>query len=131
MPTIPVSTLLLGDDFSVDQINEANPSPVSQAQVRQRYTIQLPYLGIIGYGAPVFLVNGNHEQGARYLLNGTPNSVAVWAQNSRNALLTARARRVLLGESRGRAQYRLAAQLLRVDVGRCAVPVARSHARAK
>jgi len=68
---------MLGEDFSVGQINEANPSAVNQAQVRQRYTIQLPYLGIIGKGAPMFLVNGNHEQGARYLLNGTPNSVAV------------------------------------------------------
>jgi len=30
------------------------------------------------------LVNGNHEQAARYLLDGTPNNVAVWAQNARN-----------------------------------------------
>jgi len=55
-----------GDDFSVDQINEANPSAVTQALVRQRYTIQRPHLGVIG--------------------KGTPNSVAVWAQHSRIAL---------------------------------------------
>jgi hypothetical protein len=30
-------------------------------------------------------VNGNHEQAARYLLDGTPDNVAVWAQNARNA----------------------------------------------
>ncbi len=70
-----------GDDFSVDTID---PTIVSDVLVTQRYLIQRPYLGIIGKSAPVFLVNGNHEQAARYLLNGTPNSVAVWAQNARN-----------------------------------------------
>mgnify|MGYP003339842796 CR=1 FL=1 len=40
--------------------------------------------GIIGASAPIFLVNGNHEQAARYILDGTPNNVAVWAQNARN-----------------------------------------------
>ncbi len=33
----------------------------------------------------MFLVNGNHEQAAGYLLDGTPNNVAVWAQNARNS----------------------------------------------
>jgi hypothetical protein len=78
--------VMLGDDFSVDAINQANPAAVTQAQVRQRYTLQRPYLGIVGAGAPVFLVNGNHEQAARYLLDGTANNVAVWAQNARNSL---------------------------------------------
>ena len=41
-------------------------------------------MGIVGASAPVFLTNGNHEQAARYLLDGTPNNVAVWAQNARN-----------------------------------------------
>ncbi|MBL9209507.1 MAG: hypothetical protein JNL92_03515, partial [Opitutaceae bacterium] len=54
--------LTSGDDFSVDTINQANPRAVTQPQVVQRYTIQRPYLGIIGRSAPVFLVNGNHEQ---------------------------------------------------------------------
>lgn len=70
-----------GDDFSVDTLN---PATITQAQVVERYTIQRPYLGVIGKSAPVFLVNGNHEQAARYLLDGTPNNVAVWAQNARN-----------------------------------------------
>ncbi|MBI5691124.1 MAG: metallophosphoesterase [Verrucomicrobia bacterium] len=76
--------LTSGDDFSVDTINQANPRAVTQPQVEQRYVIQRPYLGIIGRTSPVFLVNGNHEQAARYLLDGTPNNVAVWAQNARN-----------------------------------------------
>jgi hypothetical protein len=53
--------------------------------VVDRYAIQRPFLGIVGRSAPLFLVNGNHEQAARYLLDGTPNNVAVWVQNARNA----------------------------------------------
>lgn len=74
--------LTMGDDFSVDTLD---PSTVTAAKVTERYTLQRPYLGLIGRSAPVFLVNGNHEQAAGYLLNGTPDNVAVWAQNARNA----------------------------------------------
>jgi hypothetical protein len=73
--------IAMGDDFSVDTLD---PKTVTKAQVVERYTIQRPYLGLIGRNAPVYLVNGNHEQAARYLLDGTPNNVAVWAQNARN-----------------------------------------------
>ena len=73
--------IAMGDDFSVDTLS---PATVTAAQVIERYTIQRPYLGLIGRSAPVFLVNGNHEQAARYLLDGTANNVAVWAQNARN-----------------------------------------------
>ena len=75
--------LTSGDDFSVDTLD---PTKITADAVAQRYRIQRPYLGIIGRQAPVFLVNGNHEQAARYLLDGTPNNVAVWAQNARNSL---------------------------------------------
>lgn len=75
--------VMLGDDFSIDILD---PATITAAQVRQRYTLQRPYLGIIGAMSPVFMVNGNHEQAARYLLDGTPNNPAVWAQNARNSL---------------------------------------------
>jgi phosphatidylethanolamine-binding protein (PEBP) family uncharacterized protein len=71
--------MTIGDDFSVDTLKTVNA-----ATVAERYTLQLPYLGLIAPSAPLFLVNGNHEQAARYLLDGTPNNVAVWAQNARN-----------------------------------------------
>ena len=71
--------LLMGDDFSVDTLKEANAESVSG-----RYTLQLPYLGLLAHSTPLFLVNGNHEQAARYLLDGTPDNVAVLAQNARN-----------------------------------------------
>ena len=77
---------LLGDDFSIDNINAADPAAVTAAQVRDRYLVQRPFLGLIGDRAPLFLVNGNHEQAARYLLDGTAGNPAVWAQNARNAL---------------------------------------------
>ena len=72
-----------GDDYSVDTLD---PASITSAQVTGRYTLQRPYLGLIGRSAPVFLVNGNHEQAARYLLDGTPNNIAVWAQTARNAV---------------------------------------------
>jgi hypothetical protein len=74
--------MTIGDDFSVDQID---PSVINKALVTERYTIQRPYLGLVGRNAPVFLVNGNHEQAARYLLDGTADNIAVWAQNARNS----------------------------------------------
>ena len=74
--------ILMGDDFSVDTLD---PATVNRGLVTARYTLQRPWLGLIGRSAPLFLVNGNHEQGARYLLDGTPDNVAVWAQTARNA----------------------------------------------
>jgi hypothetical protein len=71
-----------GDDFSVDTLD---PATINAEQVTGRYSLQRPYLGLIGRSAPVFLVNGNHEQAARYLLDNTPNNVAVWSQTARNA----------------------------------------------
>ncbi len=73
--------LCIGDDFSVDQIAT---NLINQALVTERYTIQRPYLGLVGNSAPLFLVNGNHEQAAAYLLDGTSNNIAVWAQTARN-----------------------------------------------
>ena len=73
--------ILMGDDFSVDTLNAET---INADLVAQRYTLQLPYLDLIARSSPLFLVNGNHEQAAGYLLDGTPNNVAVWAQNARN-----------------------------------------------
>jgi len=73
--------ILMGDDFSVDQLS---PQTVTAEPVAERYILQRPYLDLIAKCAPLFLVNGNHEQAAGYLLDGTANNVAVWAQNARN-----------------------------------------------
>lgn len=71
--------LTLGDDFSVDTLKEVNA-----ATVTGRYQLQRPFLALVGQSAPLFLVNGNHEQAAQANLDGSPNNVAVWAQNARN-----------------------------------------------
>jgi hypothetical protein len=69
--------MTIGDDFSVDQLRTVSAETVTELYINQRQ-----FLGQVG--APVFLVNGNHEQAAQYNLDGTPDNVAVWAQNARN-----------------------------------------------
>lgn len=74
--------LTSGDDFSVDTLRTVNAETVAG-----RYTLQLPYLALVAHSSPLFLVNGNHEQAARYLYDadGPSRQVPVWAQNARNA----------------------------------------------
>lgn len=67
----------IGDDFSIDRLETVDADTIAQLYINQRQ-----YLGLTG--APIFLVNGNHEQAAAYLLDGTPNNPAVWAQTARN-----------------------------------------------
>jgi hypothetical protein len=84
--------MTIGDDFSVDNIptNEIN-----QAAVTYRYTLQRQYLGLVGANAPVFLVNGNHEEASRWAFLNTNlvapgystvtySNIAEWAQIARN-----------------------------------------------
>jgi hypothetical protein len=71
--------MTIGDDFSVDTLSEMNAAAVDNV-----YLKQVPYLGLVGNSSAIFLVNGNHEQAARCNLDGTANSVAVLAQNTRN-----------------------------------------------
>ena len=70
--------ICIGDDFSVDSLKDVNPATVTQLYINQRQ-----WLGLVD--APVFLVNGNHEQASLANLDGTADNVAVWAQNARNA----------------------------------------------
>lgn len=70
--------IAIGDDFSVDTLKEVNPQTVTQLYINQRQ-----WLGLVD--APVFLVNGNHEQASMANLNGTADNVAVWAQTARNS----------------------------------------------
>jgi len=78
---LPDFYILMGDDFSVDTLKTET---INANLVAERYTLQRPYLDLIANSSPLFLVNGNHEQAAGYLLDGTPNNIAVWAQNARN-----------------------------------------------
>jgi hypothetical protein len=69
--------LAIGDDFSVDTLKVVNRDTVEAGYIAQRRWLPL-------VGAPVFLVNGNHEQASLANIDGTPDNVAVWAQTARN-----------------------------------------------
>jgi hypothetical protein len=73
--------ICMGDDFSVDTLRTINADTVAQ-----RYAIQRPFLGLVAQSAPLFLVNGNHEQASLWNFNQSDirHEVGVWAQNARN-----------------------------------------------
>ena len=73
--------ICMGDDFSVAPVRE-----VSFEAVAERYTLQRPFLGLVAQSAPVFLLNGNHEQASLFNFNQADerHAVAVHAQNARN-----------------------------------------------
>jgi hypothetical protein len=74
--------ILLGDDFSIDQLYNRNI--MTAESVGQLYIDQRRFLGLPGSSSALFLVNGNHEQAARHLLNGAPNSPPVLSGRARN-----------------------------------------------
>jgi phosphodiesterase/alkaline phosphatase D-like protein len=69
--------ITMGDDFSIERL--ISQHALSQNAVDQVYAFQRTFLGVIGQSAPLFLVNGNHEQAALCNLDGTPNNAAVYA----------------------------------------------------
>jgi len=71
--------LTLGDDFSIERLIEQGA--LSQDRVDQVYAHQRGFLELTG--APLFLVNGNHEQAARHLLDGSETNAAVLAGRAR------------------------------------------------
>jgi len=71
----------MGDDFSIERLFEQNT--LSQPAVNAVYAHQRGFLGLVGNAAPLMLVNGNHEQAAKYLLDGTPDNGAVFAGKAR------------------------------------------------
>jgi hypothetical protein len=73
--------ICMGDDFSVAPVREVNADTVGE-----RYTLQRPFLGLVAQSAPLFLLNGNHEQASLFNFNQSDvrHAVAVLAQNARN-----------------------------------------------
>jgi hypothetical protein len=76
--------MTLGDDFSIDPL--INKNQLNQQTVDDVYINQRGFLGVVGSSSPLFLVNGNHEEAAQYLLDGTPNNPAVFAGKARTKL---------------------------------------------
>ena len=75
----PAFYFLLGDDFSIEKLIENKT--YTQTTVDEVYLNQKKYLDALSM--PIYLVNGNHEQEAKYLLDGTNNNPAVLARNAR------------------------------------------------
>jgi hypothetical protein len=73
--------VLLGDDFSIDPLLRRGGG--SAEAVDAIYAAQRSHLDAVGRVTPLFLVNGNHEQAARYLLDGTPDNPTIWAGRAR------------------------------------------------
>lgn len=73
----------IGDDFSVERVPNVSPEALAKP-----YLLQRPFLGLIGCCAPVFLVNGNHEQASlyNYMQADQRRDVAVGAQLARNRI---------------------------------------------
>lgn len=76
---------MMGDDFSIERIIESGPPQGDKTRnaVNAVYASQRSFLGIVGKGTPLMLVNGNHEQAAKYLLDGSANNFAVFAGKAR------------------------------------------------
>ena len=72
---------MMGDDFSIDRLLTSNKA--DKENVEQAYLAQRSFLGNSGNMPPLFLINGNHEQSAKYFLDGTEKSIAVIAANAR------------------------------------------------
>lgn len=79
--TRPDFHLCMGDDFSVAPVRD-----VSATTVGERYLLQRPFLGLVAHSAPLFLLNGNHEQASLFNFNQADirHEVAVLAQNARS-----------------------------------------------
>ena len=111
--------ICMGDDFSVDTLRTINADTVAQ-----RYTLQRPFLGLVAQSAPLFLVNGNHEQASLFNFNQSDvrHDVAVWAQNARNRYFpTPAPDGFYTGDTEPLKSDRTVEGLLCLDVGRRAL----------
>ena len=79
---LPDFHILMGDDFSIDPL--IGKGAATKENVEKIYKTHRDWLTIPGSTTSIFLVNGNHEQAAAYLLDGSSTSPAVLAGNARN-----------------------------------------------
>ena len=79
---LPDFHILMGDDFSIDPL--IGKGAATKENVEKIYKTHRDWLTVPGSTTSIFLVNGNHEQAAAYLLDGSSSSPAVLAGNARN-----------------------------------------------
>lgn len=73
--------IMMGDDFSIDPL--IGKGQADKTNVEKIYSTHRNWLTTATSSVPLFLVNGNHEQAAAYLLDGTETNPAVLAGNAR------------------------------------------------
>lgn len=73
--------ILMGDDFSIDPL--ISKGQANKSNVEKIYSTHRNWLAAVGSSVPIYLINGNHEQAAAYLLDGSTASPAVLAGNAR------------------------------------------------
>ena len=73
--------IMMGDDFSIDPL--IGKGQADQANVEKIYSTHRNWLTTATSSVPLYLINGNHEQAAAYLLDGTTTNPAVLAGNAR------------------------------------------------
>ena len=73
--------IMMGDDFSIDPL--IGKGQADQSNVEKIYSTHRNWLTTATSSVPLFLINGNHEQAAAYLLDGTATNPAVLAGNAR------------------------------------------------
>lgn len=67
----------LGDTFMCDKFAR------TRQEVVARYVEEREWFSVVAESTPLFLVNGNHEGEAGWLLNGGAENLAVWAAQAR------------------------------------------------
>ena len=80
--------IAIGDDFSTDKLATLPDEDITYDKMTLPYLLQRPFMGIVGETSPIFLVNGNHEQGSlfNYLQSDIRHNVSVGVQRARNAI---------------------------------------------
>ncbi len=80
----------LGDDFSISNrmpdLFQGNKTAMTQATVDAVYLNQRNYFGIMANSTALMLVNGNHEEARRHLLNTPLHDVSIFAGNARTRI---------------------------------------------
>ncbi len=80
----------LGDDFSISNrmpdLFQGNKIAMTQATVDAVYLNQRNYFGIMANSTALMLVNGNHEEARRHLLNTPLHDVSIFAGNARTRI---------------------------------------------
>lgn len=77
----------LGDTFMTEKhaepLTAVIAQPTSKSALDARYRYERANFGLLTHSAPLFLVNGNHDAELGWLLDGSAQSLPMWASQAR------------------------------------------------